>query len=1101
MSDIISTYTFLPWIRHGIANKVTAADMDTSVTLRPTVNIELDIIGTPVDGGDNIVETLQKDIELYGPGDIVGIDKKAILKTEPHHWITDFEPNYLPYIDFYDEDFPWRYTPAAPGTDDRLRPWIMLVVLKVDEFEEGKNIIDKPLPYITLKASTADVMPPSSELWAWAHVHVNDSLMDDIVAKESDKNNVISRFEALLNKNPDLAYSRIICPRKLEPNTQYHAFLMPSFESGRLAGLGLDPAQTPFATFSSWENYDSGTKSAPQDYPYYHRWYFRTGTEGDFEYLVRLLQPRPVDSRVGVRDMDVQRPGSGIQGIDDPDLGGILKLGGALRIPYDTMPDEEKAIFDKYDQWAIPYPHPFQEDLADFVNLPDDYETKEDPDPLITAPIYGRWHALVKRLLKDRDGNDVPNKTNWVHDLNLDPRFRVAAGFGTKIVQENQEDYMKAAWKQVGDVLEANRRMRLAQLAKEAAWNWYNFHIKPMVALSTEKSYVMMAPMQKRVVANGLTVHYQVRKSRVPLSFSSVAMRTLTRPRGRVMKILTFDGNIKPDNIIDRLNEGKVHVAPPKKIPDALPNNDQVADELMPKRVPEFILSFLLKNRWFRWALLALAVLMILIIAIFRPAGWIMGVLGFIAAAAGVLFRYVNEWAKKAEAADSLSEDNLKPEAVDRMPRSPDFRLVTLDETFKPRVGVRDSKEATQFKTALRDSFSVIDLSRKAGENPPKPRLELNDMVNATFTAIDPELTIPKMYFSSILIPEWIRKRLVEKFVEAMAYPEFDIPMYKPLVNISTELFLPNINYIGQNTISLLETNQRFIESYMVGLNHEFARELLWREYPTDQRGSYFRQFWDVSGFYDDEGKDPEALKEELRDIPPLHRWSKFSNLGDHDNREEPGDNEEELVLVIRGELLKKYPNAVIYAHRAKWNDDSGEIDLNAERRLVELTAAEKENPPKTKMKTPLYEAKVDPDIYFFGFDLTATEAKGGPGTSESDDPGWFFVIKERPGEPRFGFDISAEDNSPNVWNDMAWGNIISEGSTEKFVRINNSTATITLEDPAANADPEDDEKIPQYQEDKFVSWNKNMNAAEAAYIMFQAPVLVAVHASEMLPK
>ena len=26
----------------------------------------------------------------------------------------------------------------------------------------------------------------------------------------------------------------------------------------------------------------------------------------------------------------------------------------------------------------------------------------------------------------------------------------------------------------------------------------------------------------------------------------------------------------------------------------------------------------------------------------------------------------------------------------------------------------------------------------------------------------------------------------------------------------------------------------------MVGLNHEFARELLWREYPTDQRGQLF---------------------------------------------------------------------------------------------------------------------------------------------------------------------------------------------------------------------------------------------------------------------
>ena len=71
-----------------------------------------------------------------------------------------------------------------------------------------------------------------------------------------------------------------------------------------------------------------------------------------------------------------------------------------------------------------------------------------------------------------------------------------------------------------------------------------------------------------------------------------------------------------------------------------------------------------------------------------------------------------------------------------------------------------------------------------------------------------------------------------------MAYPEIDIPMYEPLKKLSDELFLPNLNLIPQNTITLLETNQSFIEAYMVGLNHEFARELLWREYPTDQRGS-----------------------------------------------------------------------------------------------------------------------------------------------------------------------------------------------------------------------------------------------------------------------
>jgi hypothetical protein len=33
------------------------------------------------------------------------------------------------------------------------------------------------------------------------------------------------------------------------------------------------------------------------------------------------------------------------------------------------------------------------------------------------------------------------------------------------------------------------------------------------------------------------------------------------------------------------------------------------------------------------------------------------------------------------------------------------------------------------------------------------------------------------------------------------------------------------------------------------------------------------------------------------------------------------------------------------------------------------------------------------------------------------------------------------------------------------------------------------------------VKWDANKTSAELAYFLFQAPVLVAVHASEMLPK
>ncbi len=369
--------------------------------------------------------------------------------------------------------------------------------------------------------------------------------------------------------------------------------------------------------------------------------------------------------------------------------------------------------------------------------------------------------------------------------------------------------------------------------------------------------------------------------------------------------------------------------------------------------------------------------------------------------------------------------------------------------------------------------------------------------MNETIKGINPELTIPRLVLNHIKIPAHIIRLIGEEFKEAMAYPEFDIPMYKPLADISAELFLPNINYISQNSISLLETNQKFIESYMVGLNHEFARELLWREYPTDQRGSYFRQFWDVSSYLDPTGSDPEKLREKLRDIPQLHRWKKSSNLGDHDYREEQGNKEQEAVFVIRGELLKKYPTAVIYAHKAEWQKKAdGTIDNTKERRLVNLTDEEMKNPPRNKVKTPLYEAKVDPDIYFFGFDITVEEAKGGTGESEKDKPGWFFVIKERPGEPRFGLDIG-QGETMNVWNNLSWA---YPGVTDgDFIKIDATTPTIDLNDPHGN--PELQEKYEQYDEDMHLTWNSGMNAAEVAYILYQVPVLIAVHASEMLPK
>lgn len=1155
MSHPIATYSFLPWMRQGLSNQIQQEDGDGSVKTRATIKVNLALHSTPLAGGD-LVSPIDKDVQLFGPGDIVGIEQRAIIKTEPRDWITNFEPNYLPFIDFYDEDFPWRYTPAKPN-GHRLRPWITLVVLEESEFEDGKNIQDKPLPFIKV-TNFATLFPKASDLWAWAHVHVNRNIVGSETIIESNNGiDAAKRLQDVLKENPDLAYSRIVCPRHLKDNTAYHAFVIPTFETGRLSGLGFKlhkddgNPKVPSATFSAWGRDGGYTAEESENFPYYHRWYFRTGTVGDFEYLVRLLKPQPVDGRVGIRDMDVQTPSLNIHGITSTDLGGILKLGGALRIPYKTMKADDKTIFDKYDKWAenIANAQPFQNDVATFINLADDYSQKaaktanqdannlilvedDDQDPLITPPLYGTWHALTKRL----ELNKLPKDQNWVHELNLDPRFRTSAGIGTNVVKENQEPYMEAAWEQIGDVLEANRKMRLAQLARQISFVWWNTHLKPLQLNNADKFLAFTAPLHKRIIPSNPrsvldltneqeTEKYNVYKhlfnSPIPNAILSAPLRRIIRPGSRIMRQIEWGNTVEtsPNTLISRLNEEAIYAAPPKVVPEGVTTTGDVADALKPKNIPSFLAEWLEKYAWLKYIPLGLSILLLLIALIF---GIYVLLIPIVLVLVG-LYIFLTKKEKEIQQANTVLVDNQVPEAVDKLPHSPDFRITPIGDSFRPTLGGNtDSTEGVRFKAALKDVYTIIEASRKAAIQPSSIQVKIPALTDAVAMGINPRLTIPQRYFQNIFIPPRIRNLMIEEFLEAWAYPKIDLPMYAPLAKLSSELFLPNINFIEQNSISLLETNQKFIESYMVGINHEFSRELLWREYPTDQRGSYFRQFWDISSFLSDKNLSTEALRESLYDIPKLHRWSQTSHLGDHDNREVDGKKEEEVVLVVRGELLKKYPTAVIYAHKAEWaykkdrngnfildNNNKKQIDLTNPRELKAIDSNIESNPPRTIIKTPLYEAKVEPDIYFFGFDLTACKAKGGTGKIDEpvdvdcaeegvtwDDAGWFFVIKERPGEPRFGLDIEGDTlDKLYTWNDLAWKDVPTDGAG------NIDIATIAeLKVKTPPIDQPESEKA-QHREDNQIILNNSSNAADLAYILYQVPVLVGVHASEMLPK
>ena len=104
-------------------------------------------------------------------------------------------------------------------------------------------------------------------------------------------------------------------------------------------------------------------------------------------------------------------------------------------------------------------------------------------------------------------------------------------------------------------------------------------------------------------------------------------------------------------------------------------------------------------------------------------------------------------------------------------------------------------------------------------------------------------------------------------------------------------------------------------------------------------------------------------------------------------------------------------------------------------------------------------------------------------------------MIKERPGELRFGLDTDKQPHL-NTWNDLSWHDV-QPAAPGSHISIATAPAAFALQTPAG----EDQEKATQFGDDHKVAWSRGMSSAELAYILFQVPVLVAVHAAEMLPQ
>jgi len=864
MPDQTGTFTLLPWVRQGVTTGSLPVD-----TLADTVNARVSLdVGLRVNS-----DTVGVKARLYGPGDVTGVNARQIVRTDPRPRSSNVEAKYLASVEFVRADFPWLFTPAAADAQGRLRPWLCLIVVRR---QEGVRIFadpTRPLPTLEFSAPArvADEIPDLSESWAWAHAQATGT--------------------ALTNGNGD-ARSRLLCPRRLDPNTAYIACVVPTFEVGRLAGLGRPPTTDELAP--AWRVGDPALSSL--ELPVYYTWEFSTGAGEDFEALVKKLVARDLPPEVGIRPINVTNADPDLPSIPSDSADAVLGLEGALTSRH-TQPKP----------FVTSIGPVFRDALRRRLLPP----LASATDPLVAPPIYGARHAGETGLPADSA------EPHWLRDLNLDPRYRAVAALGTQVVQANQEELMAAAWDQLGEIERINQILRQAQLLRAANLGVHRNRLKQLpngAALQVTRSLHTRfrgtgpATLQVAMSANGAA------------GAVSASFRRIVRPRGPLVRraLPAAMRTVRP--VVQALASGGIAAFP-------VPPNLHVATV---DSVEE------------RYRIST---------GVNRTPGFVSAANMAHLSAAQVGFQSV--WMV------------MPPELPGTTPSAPAGVAGSIGGP-----GIFDSPQAAAFRAATIAHQSLIQ--------PPQPspafngRFDVDPVTAMVLDRIDPTATVVAR--ANALVHFDGPRDTRDLLEPIMATPEFTTPMYAPLRDISQELLLPGLNQVEDNTVAILRPNPRFIEAYMVGLNHEFARELLWRDYPTDQRGSYFRQFWDTRGAI------PAAAN---ADIPALHQWPTTKALGDNLAVGMSG----QLVLLIRGELLRRYSNPIVYAVRA--TGQSRQPQLGTEERY------------------PLFRGSFEPDVAFFGFNLSEAQAKGG---GPNGDPGWFFVIQQLPTEPRFGLDVRPPD-------------------------------------------------------------------------------------------
>jgi hypothetical protein len=180
-------------------------------------------------------------------------------------------------------------------------------------------------------------------------------------------------------------------------------------------------------------------------------------------------------------------------------------------------------------------------------------------------------------------------------------------------------------------------------------------------------------------------------------------------------------------------------------------------------------------------------------------------------------------------------------------------------------------------------------------------------------------------------------------------------------------------------------------------------------------------------------------------------------------------------VFLVRGEVLRRHPNTIVYAVKARLGSD-GRRELGDEERH------------------PVFRGTLSPDVSFFGFELTAAQVRGT--TDRSGDQGWWLMIQEQPAEPRFGLAVGGAFGAPvTSWPGMTWNSLAQNDAALRALTHIDLDAHLPNTSGVTDANG-----VTAWHADSGAG-ARGSRASDLAYITLVRPVRVAWHGSDMIPE